>query len=128
MISIFSSVAATFITMPILAYIIFFIAMKQVTGNHRRSVHVAMDISTLLFMFSVHYLIVAIWDRHIIWILLLAMIAIACMVVVVHYRVKGEIIFQKVLRGFWRLNFAFFFCVYFVLLLYGITTRVLLTF
>ena len=94
-----SSLAAIFITLPFIGYVIFFISAKQFTRNHKRSVQFAMDMSTLFFVLSVHYLIVTIW-------------------------VKGEIIFQKVLKGFWRVNFAFFFCAYLLLFSIGFITRI----
>ena len=119
-----SSLAAIFITLPFIGYIIFFISAKQFTRNHKRSVQFAMDMSTLFFVLSVHYLIVTIWDIHIFWVIMLIMIANAFVVVLVHYQVKGEIIFQKVLKGFWRVNFAFFFCAYLLLFSIGFITRI----
>lgn len=119
-----SSIAAVFITLPFIGYIIFFISAKQFTRNHKRSVQFAMDMSTLLFIVSVHYLIVTIWDKHIFWLIMLIMIANALVVVLVHYKVKGEIIFQKVLKGFWRVNFAFFLCAYLLLFSIGLITSI----
>ncbi|MFD4815341.1 DUF3397 domain-containing protein [Peribacillus butanolivorans] len=120
-----SSLAAIFITLPFIGYILFFIGAKQFTGNHRRSVQFAMDMSTLLFVLSVHYLIITIWDIHILWVIMLIMIVNAFVVVLVHYKVKEEIIFQKVLKGFWRVNFAFFFCAYLLLFSIGLITSIM---
>ncbi|WP_409305322.1 DUF3397 domain-containing protein [Peribacillus sp. SCS-155] len=121
--TIFSGVAATFITVPIAAYILLFIAAKVLTKNHRRSVRLSMDISTIFFILSVYYLIHAIWGHFLIWVILLVMIAIAATVVIVHYKIKQEIDIRRVLKGFWRLNFAFFLCAYFVLLFIGMVWR-----
>jgi hypothetical protein len=120
-----SGLVATLVTLPILSYIVFFIVAKKWTKNHRRSVQIAMDLSTVFFIFSVHYLIIAIWDIHLFWMIMLIVLAIACIVVLVHYKIKQEIVFEKVLKGFWRLNFAFFFCMYFLLLFYGVIIRIL---
>ena len=119
-----SSLAAIFITLPFIGYLIFFISAKQITGNHRRAVQFAMDMSTVLFVLSVHYLIVTIWGVHIFWVILLIMIMIAAMVVLVHYKVKEEIVFRKVIKGFWRVNFAFFFCAYLLLFSIGVITSI----
>ncbi|PLT34308.1 DUF3397 domain-containing protein [Bacillus sp. V5-8f] len=124
MIHIFSSLAATFVTLPVIAYIILFILIKQMTRNHRRAVHLAMDISSILFIFAVHYLILAIWERSLFWLLLLIMIGLAFVVVIVHYKLKEEIDIQKVFRGIWRINFAFFLCAYFLLILFGVVYRI----
>ncbi|MFJ7468913.1 DUF3397 domain-containing protein [Peribacillus frigoritolerans] len=119
-----SSLAAIFITLPFVGYILFFIGAKQFTGNHRRSVQFAMDMSTLLFVLSVHYLIITIWDMQILWVIMLIMIINGFVVVLVHYKVKEEIIFHKVLKGFWRVNFAFFFAAYLLLFSIGIITSI----
>ncbi|KWW11558.1 MULTISPECIES: DUF3397 domain-containing protein [Peribacillus] len=119
-----SSLVAIFITLPFVGYILFFIGAKQFTGNHRRSVQFAMDMSALLFVISVHYLIIAIWDKHILWVIMLIMIVNASVVVMVHYKVKEEIIFHKVVKGFWRVNFAFFFVAYILLFSIGLITSI----
>ncbi|SIQ77845.1 Protein of unknown function [Peribacillus simplex] len=119
-----SNLAAIFITLPFVGYLLFFISAKQFTGNHRRSVQFAMDMSTLLFILSVHYLIITIWDKQILWVIMLIMIINAFVVVLVHYKVKEEIIFHKVLKGFWRVNFAFFFAAYLLLFSIGIITSI----
>ena len=120
-----SGLLATLVTLPILGYIIIFMAAKKLTKNHRRSVQIAMDVSTIFFIVSVHYLILAIWDQHLFWMILLIVLAIGCSVVIVHYKVNQEIVFQKVLRGFWRLNFMCFFCVYSLLFIYGVIFRII---
>lgn len=120
-----SGLLATLVTLPILSYILIFIGAKTWTKNHRRSVHIAMDLSTVLFIVSVHYLIIAIWDKHLFWLIMLFVLAIGCSVVLVHYKVKQEIIFEKVLKGFWRLNFICFFFTYILLILFGVVTRIL---
>lgn len=119
-----SWVVATLVTLPIIGYIIVFIVAKKWTKNHRRSVQMAMDLSTIFFIVSVHYLILAIWDKHLFWMILLMVLAIACSVVVVHYKMNQEIVFEKVLKGFWRLNFMCFFCVYSFLFIYGVISRI----
>lgn len=128
MTTLFSAIAATIITIPMLGYLLFFVIAKQITKNHQRAVRLSMDISTLLFIVSVHYLILAIWGESLFWLLLLIMIALAVLVVIVHYQVKGEIVIHKVAKGFWRINFAFFCCAYFVLVLCGIVYRVAISF
>ncbi|WP_110929322.1 DUF3397 domain-containing protein [Bacillus massiliglaciei] len=123
MADLFSGFAATLITIPVFGYLIIFIIAKQATKNHRRSVQWAMDFSTLPFIFSVHFLVLTIWNKNMLWLLLIFMLMIAILVVVVHYNWKGEIDFRKVLRGFWRLNFVFFVCMYMILALLGMVIR-----
>lgn len=122
--SIFSSIIATFVTIPLLGYLIVFIISKQVTKQHRRSVRIALDISTLLFVISVHFLTIAIWERSYLWVIILAMIVVAIVFVVIHWKVKQEINFPLVFRGYWRFNFLLFFTAYIVLTVIGLVQSV----
>lgn len=117
---IFSNIAAAFITIPILGYIIIFIISKQVTKKHRRAVQIALDGSTLLFIISVHYLVITIWEKSFLWLILVLILLIGVMVVFVHWKVKEEIDYHRVFRGFWRFNFLIFFSAYTILLIIGI--------
>ncbi|WP_153124243.1 DUF3397 domain-containing protein [Peribacillus tepidiphilus] len=121
---VFSWLVATFITIPVLGYIVFFVISKQITKNHRKAVQASIDLSTILFICSVHYLIKAIWGLSLIWVIILTMLIMAIIVVLVHYKVKEEIVLDKIFKGFWRVNFLLFFCAYLLLVLYGMIVRV----
>lgn len=123
----FSSIIATFVTIPLLGYIIVFVISKLVTKQHRMSVRVAMDVTTLLLVISVHYFIMAIWDLSLLWVILLIMIIIAIVFVITHWKLKHEIQFKKLFKGFWRFNFLLFSFVYIILLVYGLILRVSLS-
>lgn len=121
---ILSSFIATLVTIPILGYLLVFIIAKQITKKHKRSVHIALDTSTLLFILSVHYLILVIWNKSFFPYILLLIISIAIVFVIIHWKVKQEINILQVFRGFWRFNFLLFFTAYAVLFLYGLIFRV----
>lgn len=121
----FSHFLAAIIIMPVLGYIIIFVLTKQITKKHRKAVHFALDGSTILFILSVHYLIVTIWGQSYLWLLLLAMIVVAMIVAIVHWKVKEEVDFVKVFRGAWRFNFLLFFAGYIVLLAVGLIMNIM---
>ncbi len=121
--SFISYIAATFITVPLLSYLVIFIISKQITGNHRRSVNLALDIATVFFILAVHFLIVTIWERSLLWVILLVMLSVAIIFVVVHWKTKQEIVFPKVFKGFWRFNLLLFLSAYIMLVLFGVFTR-----
>ncbi|MDN3014858.1 DUF3397 domain-containing protein [Paenibacillus sp. BSR1-1] len=123
--SIISTILTLFITLPFLGLFVIFLIFKLVTKNTRKSVHKALDYTTVLFIFSVHFLILTIWDKSLFWLIILIMIVIAMMFVLVHWKVKEEIIIKKVMKGFWRFNFILFFLVYISLTLYGLIHRAL---
>lgn len=118
-----SSIISVFFTVPLLGFIIVFLLSKLITKNSRKSVHKALDYSTILFIISVHFLIVTIFGKSVFGLMILIMILFAMVFVVIHWKAKGEIIFTKVFKGFWRLNFIFFFLAYITLTVFGLIHR-----
>ena len=103
-----------------------FIITKLVTNNNRKSVHRALDYTTILFIISVHFLIETIWGKSLSWLIILIMILIAMVFVFIHWKVKEEIVLRKVLKGFWRFNFILFLLAYISLTLYGLLHRAII--
>lgn len=113
-------------TIPLLGYIIVFVISKLLTKNHRKSVKIAIDVTTLLFVISDYYFIKAIWGVSLFWLILLIMMIIAITFVLAHWKINHEIQFIKVFKGFWRFNFLFFGFIYILLLIYGLILRVIM--
>ncbi|MBS4177221.1 DUF3397 domain-containing protein [Lederbergia citrea] len=120
---IFSSLAAIFVTLPVLLYILIFILTKQLTNNHRKAKSAAMNATTIVLIFSVHFLILAIWAKSLIWIIFLFMLITAIVFTYIYWKIREEIVYPKVFLGYWRLNFLLFSVLYIALLLYGAATR-----
>ena len=116
----FSGIIATFVTLPLLVYLLIFIGVKQMTGNHRLSVRTAIDTTAFFCMFSVHFLILSIWGISLLWLILLIAILVAMAVVVVHHRMKGDIKITGVWKGFCRLNGLVFIPAHCLLVAYGL--------
>ena len=121
---IFSSIIASFVTIPLLGYIIVFVISKWLTKKHHKSVRVALDLTTFFLVIAVHYLIQVIWGMSLLWVIFIVMILVAILFVITHWKTKQEIDFVKVLKGFWRFNFLLFSCAYLLLLIYGLISRV----
>lgn len=120
MASFLSAVVSILIIIPLIGYLLVFIISKLMTKQHKKSVHIALDISTFLLIISVHYLILTIWNKSYFWIVILFMLFEAIAFVIVYWKVKKEINFAHVLKGYWRFNFLVFFSIYFVLMLFGV--------
>ncbi|EFV79520.1 MULTISPECIES: DUF3397 domain-containing protein [Cytobacillus] len=120
----FSSLIATLVTIPLLGYLAVFIISKQITKKHKRSVHIALDVSTLFFILAVHYLIVVIWDKSYLWMIVLSLLITAVTFIIMHWRIKQEINLRALFKGFWRFNFLLYFTAYIVLMLIGLVQRV----
>ncbi|MDR7236182.1 quinol-cytochrome oxidoreductase complex cytochrome b subunit [Neobacillus drentensis] len=126
MITFLSSIISIFFALPFLGFLLVFIITKLVTNNNRKSVHRALDYTTILFVISVHFLIETIWGKSLSWLIILIMILIAMIFVFVHWKVKEEIVLRKVLKGFWRFNFILFLLAYITLTLYGLLHRAII--
>ncbi|WML43604.1 DUF3397 domain-containing protein [Neobacillus sp. PS3-40] len=125
MIAIFTSIIAFLITMPLIGLFTTYFVIKKRTKNHRKSLHRALDYTTIFFIFAVHFLIITIWEKSLFWLIILFLLVLALAFVIVHWKIKKEIIFLNVLRGFWRCSFLVFFLAYFTLTLLGLIQRVL---
>jgi hypothetical protein len=122
--TVFSAFIATLVTIPLLGYLAVFIISKQITKKHRRSVHIALDVSTFLFILSVHFLIIVIWNQSYLWMILLSLLVTAVIFVIIHWMVKQEISLRVMFKGFWRFNFLLYFTVYVILIIIGLVQRV----
>ncbi|MBN8199479.1 DUF3397 domain-containing protein [Bacillus sp. NTK034] len=122
--TVFSSLIATLVTIPLLGYLAVFIISKQITKKHKRSVHIALDVSTLLLIMAVHYLIIVIWDKSYLWMIVLSLLITAVTFIIMHWRIKQEINLRVLFKGFWRFNFLLFFTAYIVLIFIGLVQRV----
>ena len=118
--SFISSIITIFLTMPLLGFFIIYLFNKLITKNTRKSFHKALDYSTILFILAVHFLFITIWGKSFFWWIFLVLILIAMVFVVINWKVKGEIVFTKVFKGFWRFNFLVFFLAYISLTIFGI--------
>jgi predicted lysophospholipase L1 biosynthesis ABC-type transport system permease subunit len=125
MASIFSTVIAIFVIIPFLGYFISFIIAKEVMKNHRKAVHVAIDVTTFLLMVSVHFIVLAIWNTSYLWLIFLSVCCVGFIFAVLYWRSKGEIHYPKVLRGVWRINFLLFFAAYITLMITGLILRII---
>jgi hypothetical protein len=125
MLSVVSSLIATFVTVPILFYILVFVISKLVTKNHRKAVQAALDFSTIFFILSVHYIVLAIWGKSFLWAIFIFIFTCAIIFVIINWKLKGEIDFSRCFKGFWRFCFLVFFLAYLVLTIYGVIERVI---
>ncbi|MBM7654079.1 DUF3397 domain-containing protein [Neobacillus cucumis] len=121
--TIFSSVLTLFFALPILGTILVFIVIKFILKSTKRSLHLALDYTTFLYIISVHFLIVTLWGKSFFWLIILVMLVLAMVFLLVHWKVKEEIIVKRVWKGFWRFNFILFFAAYFLLTFYGLVSR-----
>ncbi|WP_071459348.1 DUF3397 domain-containing protein [Bacillus massilinigeriensis] len=124
--SLFAGAAALLVTVPPAAYLLAFIASKQITGNHKKSVKLAVDVTTLFFLLAVHYLILTIWGKSFFWLLLLLLLVIGAAIAFSSWKHRQEIDYIRVFKGVWRSSFLFFALLYLILVAIGLLNRLLI--
>lgn len=123
--TILSSIVGFIVTIPVFGLILTYFIFMKLTKKHRKSIHKALDYSTIFFILAVHFLILTIWGRSLFWLIILFMCISAIVFVIIHWKVKKEIVLKPVIKRFWRFNFLIFFLADIVLTLYGLLQRVL---
>lgn len=119
---------ATFITLPILAWYLVYIVTAKWTKRKGKALRLAADVSTVLFIAAVHFLIIAIWGKSLFWILLVIILISAIGCTILHYKKRKDVQFFRLLRGIWRFNFILFGLGYVILSVCGIVLILYSTF
>ncbi|MBG9814804.1 DUF3397 domain-containing protein [Priestia endophytica] len=121
--SIFSAILATLITLPLVAFILFYAVLRKVLGSNRRAFHLSIDITTVILIFSVYCLSAVIWEGSHLWLILLILLTIAALTTLLQWKKTKDVQFKRVLKGFWRVSFLLFFIAHLALFIYGIFSR-----
>ncbi|RDU38476.1 DUF3397 domain-containing protein [Neobacillus piezotolerans] len=124
--TILSSIFALFIFLPLLGYVLVFAICKPLLGSHRRSVGLALDATTFLLVISVHFLILTIWKVSFLWLIFVVLLSVGMAAAVFQWKTKGEVVWRKVFKGFWRFTFLLFFTAYVGLILFGLVERAII--
>ncbi|OIJ09798.1 hypothetical protein BKP35_15035 [Anaerobacillus arseniciselenatis] len=125
--NVFASILATFITLPIFAFYLIYIVNVKRTKNKKASLKLAVDGSTILFVFSVYYIALEIWGESYFWLIITTVLLVAIIFTVIHWKLQHDIQLGKLFKGILRFNFLLFFVAYFLLSIYGLFVRIVLT-
>ena len=117
---ILSSIYGVIVMFPVVGYIIAFIIAKVIIRNHKKSVLIAVDITTFIMLLSVHHLVKVVFNQSFLGMIILILLVIAAIFVLYIYKAKGEIELDKVFKSIWRIYFILFVIAYIVLMIIGI--------
>ncbi|MBD8068401.1 DUF3397 domain-containing protein [Bacillus sp. PS06] len=120
MLSIFAGLTATIITMPILGIAFIYLLSKLFIKNHKKTLLLTIDLTTFLFMISVHYLLLALLDQSYLWVIFMVLLSTIVVFGLIHWKKTNEVNIVKVLKGSWRFSFLFFATSYLLLLITGV--------
>ncbi len=117
-------VVATLVTLPIVCFYLVYLISVKTTKNKKKSMKLAVDVSTTFFIIAVYYIAYEIWGLSLFWALLSFIIIVAMIFTVIHWKVSEDIKLGKLLKGIWRFNFILFFLAYIVLSIYGLVVSI----
>ncbi|MBF0708344.1 MULTISPECIES: DUF3397 domain-containing protein [Bacillales] len=120
-----SWIVATAVTIPLLAWYLVYIITVKTTRKKKFSFRLAVDVSTIFFILSVHFILVELLGQSFLWVILLMIIGAAGAFTVLHWKMKDDVEIHKVIKGAWRFNFLLFSTGYIVLVLIGLVHRIL---
>ncbi|MDG5788299.1 DUF3397 domain-containing protein [Evansella sp. AB-P1] len=113
-------IATTIITIPIIGLFVVYLVAVKASNNKPLSLKLAVDSTAILFIIAVYFIILEIWTINFSLIIILFILSTAIAFTFLHWRKYEDIHIQKVLKGVWRFQFFVFFCLYFLLMFYGL--------
>ncbi|MCC3357575.1 DUF3397 domain-containing protein [Bacillus sp. REN16] len=127
MIDFFAGLAATFVTIPLLGFILVYLISRILLKNTRKSFFLSVDVTTVFFLIAVHYLLLVIIGKSMLWLIILILMMTIFFFGYLTWRTSHEIETVKVLRKTWRFVFLASTVAYFLLLLIGLVQRIFIT-
>jgi len=109
---------------PPIATLLAYKIAKALLGNQRAAVHQATYWTALLYVISVTYMLSFVFHIHAAGYMLAFLLLFFMVMLFLQYKYAGEIVFRKVVKLFLRATFLLFFCLYFLVVIVGITMRI----
>ncbi len=124
-----ASFIAVMIVMPFFSFFFMFVLAKTVFRRKgKRAFHFAVNGSTIFFIFAVHVLLQAIFQRSYIVELLIFFIATFMIGMILYWKKTGDVSLQRTFKLYWRMQFLLFTTAYIGLFIYGIIHRAMIAF
>jgi hypothetical protein len=114
---------ATIVTVPLLGLIMTYVATLKLTGDRAAAFRFSADISTVLFMISVYYIMYEIWETSFLWLIIIVFLSTAILFSFLQWKLTEDVRLKKVMKGTWRFNFLIFSAAYLILFTYGLINR-----
>jgi Protein of unknown function (DUF3397) len=107
-------------TLPLISLIILLVILRITVKNKKKSILLAVDLSTIFFIISVHFLLITIFEQSFLLYIIFGLITLLMIVYFGNSR-KSKISSLKIAsKKVWRLSFLFFLLSYIFLTFYGI--------
>lgn len=116
---------ATFVTVPILAWIVVYWITKKLTRKKKRSFLLATDVTTFFLIVSVIVIMYTIWSLSFIWPIVILLLVVVISITFVFWKQDKDVGMYQIMKTSWRFNFLLFSTGYLLLCIYGLIDRVL---
>jgi hypothetical protein len=124
--NLFVFLIATFVTLPLLGWFVCYIFSLKLTRNKKKAFKISVDFTTFLLIVSCHYLLYEISGKSFLWAIILMIISTGVLFSFLHWKTKEELKLIHIAKGVWRFNFLLFSISYLLLLVLGLTQRILI--
>lgn len=119
-ISFFAHLIASFITLPILAIMFFFILFYLIFQDKKVAIQWTMVGSTFFIMLSISKTIEQLWSISFTWLLIALVLCVALGLTYLQYRLRGEIFYDRLFKGTFTISFLLFLPIHVLLYLWVI--------
>lgn len=118
---------AIILTAPLGVAIIIYHFLNKAYKQPIIAIHRTVKWTTILFVLSVHFLILEIFTKNIFGYLIVFLLSILTIIIIRQWRTKGEINFRKAYLLLQKISFLIFSLTYVLLILLGIASRYIMT-
>ncbi|WP_078547321.1 DUF3397 domain-containing protein [Litchfieldia alkalitelluris] len=125
MISIVAGLTATLMTIPLIALLAVYLISRRVIKNSKKSILLTVDLTTILFIFSVHYILLALVGQSYLWLIITVLLLTILIFTLIYWNKTREFNIKPVLKGFWRFSFFLFAGTYILLMISGVIFRII---
>lgn len=122
MFALIKSIIGLFLVAPLIFIIIFFFCINYWKKNAKLAARMTADFSTIILIFSVHFLILTIWEVDFFIYVYLILFLIFIVTVYSIRKLNGKLKVVKSIRTFWRMNFLLFLALYCILMFIGLVS------
>lgn len=117
------TILSIFIFLPTLLFSLIIFIGFLIYKKWQKAFQIAADMSTLFFILSVYFIIITVWDRSLFFILMISMVLLVILFGFIYWKLKQQIHYERILRGFWRLMFLIFVLLHVSLMFYGMISN-----
>ncbi|GAB4072344.1 hypothetical protein GCM10028778_02550 [Barrientosiimonas marina] len=113
-------ILAFVVTLPIIATLFVYAVSLNVYKHKSRAVHTAVDWTTAFYLIAVLVMFNIIFGQSFTGVMIALLLTLFTIIVVVHWKLRQEIVFRNVFTFFWRICFLLFLGLYCLLVLTGL--------